>query len=135
MAKERCYRKCLVHGRRWEVGDVRDVTTFDESGGPVASPHFRLLEVEDAVEPSKEVFTPKQQAEIEFAELRGDRVFGIRKALESLDPDDNNNWTIKGQPSLQRVFAITGFELQRADIVEAWPEFDRDLARERRTKG
>lgn len=120
-----------MYGRRWEMGESREIDVFDEDGNPVVSTHFRQIEVGDA-SPSKEVLSPKQQAEIEFAELRGDRVFGIRKALESLDPEDNNNWTIKGQPSLQRVFAITGFEIQRADIVEAWPEFDRDLARERR---
>ena len=122
-----------MYGRRWAVGELREVSVFDSEGQPVASTHFRLVDAGD-VEPSKEVFTPKQRAEIEFAEMRGDRVFGIRKALESLDPEDNGNWTIKGQPSLQRVFAITGFELQRADIVEAWPEFDRELARQLRSK-
>lgn len=128
MAKERCFRTCLQYGRRWEVGESREVDRFDGDGQPLASPHFRLVEAGE-VETSKEVFTPKQQADIEFAELRGDRVFGIRKALEALDPNNNNDWTIKGQPSLQRVFAITGFELQRADIIEAWPEFDRDFAK------
>ncbi|MFM9878716.1 MAG: hypothetical protein ACKVOG_12840 [Rhodoglobus sp.] len=128
MAKERCYRTCLVYGRRWEPGEVREVEAFDAEGQPIATAHFRIVQAGD-VEPSKEVFTPKQQADIEFAEMRGDRVYGIRKALESLDPEDNGNWTIKGQPSLQRVYAITGFELQRGDIVEAWPEFDRDLAK------
>jgi len=130
MATERCYRVCLQYGRRWELGEEREVSTFNEEGQAVASSHFRIVSPGDA-HASKEVFTPKQQADIEYAEMRGDRVFGIRKALEALDSNDNNHWTIKGQPSLQRVFAITGFEIQRADIVEAWPEFDREFAKTR----
>ncbi len=128
MARERCYKVCLQYGRRWMMGEEREISSFDDNGLPVASPHFRIVQPGEA-DDTKVVLTKEQQSAEDYSALRGDREFGIRKALEALDPADNNHWTIKGQPSLQRVFAITGFEIQRADIVEAWPEFDRDLAK------
>lgn len=133
--KERCYRACLQYGRRWEMGEERAVDNFDENGKPIASPHFRVVDAKDAPsDPEREYLTPKQRASDQEAELRGDRVFAIRAALEQLDPEVNSHWAVKGAPSLQRVHAITGLDdLQRGDLLEAWPEFDRELARSLRS--
>lgn len=133
--RERCYRACLAHGRRWEEGEVRNVDKFDAKGDPILSTHFRLVEPGEEVDESDVHVPEKTRADVEAAAMRGDRETNIRKALEKLDPESNADWTSKGQPSLQRVFAITNLDnLQRGDIVEAWPAFDRELARELRKK-
>ncbi len=132
--RERCYRTCLQYGRRWEIGEEREVSSFTEDGQPIATTHFRLVEgSEPPADDSKLVTTPVRKAEESLDALRGDRVFAIRKALESLDPETNADWAVKGAPSLQRIHVLTGLEVQRGDVVEAWPEFDREFARSLRT--
>lgn len=128
---ERCYRTCLVYGRRWNIGDVRLIERFDEDGKPIVTEHFRLVEPGERVT-DEELKLPKNiEVDREMASMRNDRQTNIRKALEQLDPDSNGDWTQKGQPSLQRVYAISRLDdIQRGDIVDAWPEFDREFARE-----
>lgn len=133
--RERCYRTCVMYRRRWEIGEEREVDQFDENGKPIISTHFREVEASEASSEREKVVSPSRKLDEEHARLREDRVFSIRQGLEQLNPEDNADWTIKGQPSVPRLYAITGItDLQRADVVEAWPEFDRELARENKAK-
>lgn len=53
----------------------------------------------------------------------------VRKALTSLDPTDDNNWTQAGLPKISAIEpAVTSGELSRALITEAWPGYDREKA-------
>lgn len=53
---------------------------------------------------------------------------GIRDALSKLDPNDHDQWTTGGLPRLDTVAYHYGSHVNRAEVREAWPEFDRDLA-------
>ncbi len=55
----------------------------------------------------------------------------IRDALTSLDPDDDELWTIEGAPKMVSVEELVGTsEIKRADVDLAYPGFNRDVARE-----
>lgn len=53
----------------------------------------------------------------------------IAEILSMLDPDNDEQWTSDGLPKVAVVRVIAGDDdIQRADIVEAAPEFNRDVA-------
>lgn len=49
----------------------------------------------------------------------------ILEALNTLDKDDDENWTADGAPRVDVVSALVGRELKRQEIVDAAPEFNR----------
>ena len=131
MAQERCVRKTAQHGRLWLPGEVRTIDAHDESGRPIVSPHFRLVESDEMVS-EDEVYSPEDVAVRRREAGLRDKRAAITQALRALDPEDNSHWTRKGEPSLQKVFGLTSFEVSRAVVREVWPDFDRDVARELR---
>lgn len=85
MAKERCIRVCAVHGRRWDVGEIREIDTFDADGMPVVTPHFRLVEEEESVDPAEVHGGEELQRKLEEAAAI-DKEVAVNRALEKLDP-------------------------------------------------
>lgn len=54
----------------------------------------------------------------------------IKKAILSLEADNNDHWTQSGLPSVEAVSGILGEQVTRKDIGSAIPGFDRDKARD-----
>lgn len=131
MAQERCIRRTAQYGRLWEIGEVREVNDFNEEGDPVVSQHFRLVEDGEDLEDSK-VFDKEDliQKRREIGER--DKTSAILHALNKLNPEDDGDWTSSGQPSVQRVHTLTDFDVSRADIQMAAPDFDRTELRARK---
>lgn len=128
MALERCIRQTAQYERFWQVGEVRTVSRTDEQGNPLVSDHFRLVGGEEKIS-DKDFYDPALVEEKRKESGMRDRRAGITRALEQLDPDDDDHWTRRGEPSIQKVFALTSFEVSRGALREVWPEFDRVLAR------
>jgi len=129
MFQERCIRRSVSQGRLWGVGEVRNVKNCDEDGNPVVSPHFRLVGPTESVS-NKEYHSPEAVADAKINASLEDKAAAITNALGLLDPDNDGDWTVQGYPLVQRVHTITGMEITRGDLQEAYPEFDRDYARE-----
>lgn len=53
----------------------------------------------------------------------------VLAVLKKLDPDSNDHWTNAGLPSISAVSEIAGAPVSRAQVAEAWPSFDRSVAR------
>jgi len=125
---ERCVIKTPRHGRLWKVGECRAITDFDEDGDPVVTDHFRLVKKGEGIAPD-DIHDPSLVAEKKLEMGLLDKRAGIEAALKKLDPDDDESWTQKGAPSIQRLHLISGTEITRSEVIETWPEFDRDCAR------
>ena len=54
----------------------------------------------------------------------------LRGILSDLDPANEDHWTKKGGPSAGAIKEKLGIAIPYNEIKEAWPEFNRDLARE-----
>jgi len=50
----------------------------------------------------------------------------IKKALKLLDKENKGQWTSDGQPLVNAVSHIIGYEVTRKQITDAWPDFSRD---------
>lgn len=131
MAQERCIRRCLASGRLWEVGDVRTIESTNDAGRPNIAEHFRLVGPDEEVA-DKEFHNPEKIAEIRRESGLLDKTAAIMRSLDQLDPDDNTHWTAKGYPSVAKMHLLTGFEVSKGDLQAAYPEFDRELARDLR---
>lgn len=53
----------------------------------------------------------------------------IQEAIKSLDPENNDNWTVTGLPSVDAVSHAVGGTVTRKQIGEAVPGYDREAAR------
>lgn len=53
----------------------------------------------------------------------------LQEAIKSLDPENNDNWTGTGMPSVDAVIAAVGGTVTRKQIGEAVPGYDREAAR------
>lgn len=54
----------------------------------------------------------------------------LEKALDSLDPENDDHWTKNGLPNLKTLIELTGSTVNRADIEAVVTGFTRDVARE-----
>lgn len=52
----------------------------------------------------------------------------LDEALDSLDTEDDSHWTKGGLPDLAILKELTGEHIQRKDVEEARPEFNRETA-------
>lgn len=53
----------------------------------------------------------------------------IKEALSQIDPNDDSQWTSDGQVMVSTVRQLTGNEnVVRKDIINAWPDFNREFA-------
>jgi chromosome segregation ATPase len=52
----------------------------------------------------------------------------IVEALKQLAPENDEQWTSDGLPKVDVVAELTGEDVKRAQITDAWPEFNRSLA-------
>lgn len=53
----------------------------------------------------------------------------LQAAIKSLDPENNDNWTFTGLPSVDAVSHAVGGTVTRKQIGEAVPGYDREAAR------
>jgi len=124
MARERCIRRTAQYNRLWEVGEIRTIENFNEEGKAIVSDHFVEVKKDETFDPNKaydQEDVKKRQAETQVR----DKTSAIINALRKLDADDDANWTVNGYPSVQKVHILTDFEVTRADIQAAAPDFDR----------
>lgn len=127
MAQERCIRRTAQFGRLWEPNEVRTVTKFDDEGRPVFSQHFRPVEDDEKVDIG-DLYDPELAADTKRASAMRDKTTAIRSALERLDVNNDSHWTAQGLPAVQQVHLMTDFEVSRAEIQAAFPEFSREFA-------
>lgn len=124
MAQERCIRRTAQYGRLWEVGEIRTVEKFNDDGKAVISQHFTEVLKDEAFDPNKLYDEEEVRARQAETQVR-DKTSAILNALRKLDADDDGNWTANGYPSVQKVHLLVDFEVTRADIQAAAPDFDR----------
>lgn len=75
----------------------------------------------DGVDPDEDDEDNEPEAELSDAE----KAQAIKDALETLDPDEDAHWTKKGLADVNTVEEILGFDVTRADIEAAAPDFTR----------
>ena len=131
MPQERCIRPTAVHDRRWEVGEIRTIDQFEDDGTPIVTPHFRLVEDDEKVDPSK-VHSQDELREKRREIGQRDKSAAVLKALDSLDPDEARHWTQQGLPSIQEVCLRSDLDLTRSEVNAIAPGFDRKSHREAR---
>lgn len=59
----------------------------------------------------------------------------LKEALESLDPDRDEDWTGDGAPRLDRLTILMGEPAKRGQVTEQFPSFTRDNWRAQRDVG
>ena len=100
----------------------------DGEGKVVLTDHFRRV-ADDEVVADREFHSPEEVREARVASNQLDKTAAITDALGKLDPEDNQDWTSRGFPSVTRLHVMTGMEISRGDIQDAYPGFDREMAR------
>lgn len=58
----------------------------------------------------------------------------LADALASLDPENDDHWTQDGSPKLETISALVGEKVSRGAITKAFPNLDRDAARDAAAK-
>lgn len=60
------------------------------------------------------------------AELSAEQKEQVKSALDLLDHGDKAHWTARGLPNTEAVSALVGFPVERKDINEIAPDFQRE---------
>lgn len=60
-----------------------------------------------------------------------DEAVTIGDAVFSLNPENDDDWTKVGKPSLDAVADLAGVKVKRAQVAQAVPDYDRDAAMDR----
>lgn len=63
------------------------------------------------------------------ADLSAEQKEQVKSALELLDPADKAHWTARGLPNTEAVSALVGFPVERKDLNEIAPDFQRPDAK------
>jgi hypothetical protein len=56
----------------------------------------------------------------------------LYRALERLDPNEDEHWTSQGLPRLEAISSLVGRPLERAELIEARPGWNRARAHQKR---
>lgn len=54
----------------------------------------------------------------------------LEQAIASLDPRDDEHWTMDGLPRIDALVEMTGMDVKRKDVTDRAPELTRDSAKE-----
>lgn len=125
MPQERCIRKTAQYGRPWLVGEVRDITEFDDDKSPIVSQHFRLITDDEQVDPDQEYRPIELEEKLKHA-AEIDKSAVLTTALSKIDHDNDRHWTPDGRPSIQFVCQQAGgIDVTRAEVLAAAPDLER----------